>query len=104
MLSGSEVPFPRILGFFSSVSVKDSQNVLRLQRVITPRHSIGFQCNLVYEQTICVLVVALKNLTCSFRFCTILAFLKNGNLQITRLVLGCKSKELELGYFIKYRN
>ena len=31
--------------------VKDFQAVLRLQRVITPRHSIGFQCNLIHEQT-----------------------------------------------------
>ena len=43
---------PRLfLEYFSSVSVKDFENVLRLQRVITLRHSIGFQCNLVHEQT-----------------------------------------------------
>ena len=34
------------------MSVKDFQNVPRLQRVITLRHSTGFQCNLVHEQTI----------------------------------------------------
>ena len=35
---------------FSSVSVKDFENVLRLQRVITLRHSIGFQYNLVHKK------------------------------------------------------
>ena len=64
-------------GTFSFVSVKDFQNVLRLQRVITLRHSIGFQCNLVQKQT------TLSPTSCSqkiydefFRLCTILAFLK----------------------------
>ena len=51
MLSDSEVRCPGFSGMFSSVSVKDFQNVLRLQRVITLRHSIGFQCNLVHKQT-----------------------------------------------------
>ena len=36
---------------FSSVSVKDFQNVFRLQGVINLRHSISFQCNLVHKQT-----------------------------------------------------
>ena len=53
MLSDSEVRCPCFssLKFFSSMSVKDFQNVLRLPRVITIRHSIGFQCNLVHKQT-----------------------------------------------------
>ena len=42
--------------------------------------------------------------SCSFRCYTVLAFLKNGNLQITRRVLGCKSGEFGFGYFIKHRN
>ena len=43
---------PRLfLELFSSVSVKDFQNVLKLQQVMTLRHSIGFQCNLVHEQS-----------------------------------------------------
>ena len=33
------------------MSVTDFQNVLRLQRVITLRHSTGFQCILVHKQT-----------------------------------------------------
>ena len=33
------------------MSVKGFQNVLTLQQVITPRHSKGFQCNFVHEQT-----------------------------------------------------
>ena len=37
--------------YFSSLSVKDFQNVLRIQRVITLMHSTGFQCNLAREQT-----------------------------------------------------
>ena len=36
---------------FSSVSITDFQNVLRLQRVITLRHSIGFRRNLVHKHT-----------------------------------------------------
>ena len=39
------------LEVFSSVSVKDFENDLRLQQVIALRHSIAFQCNLVQEQT-----------------------------------------------------
>ena len=43
---------PRVfLEFFPSVSVKAFQNVIILQRVVTLRHFIGFQCNLVDEQT-----------------------------------------------------
>ena len=49
MLSDSEVRCPGFFLIFSSL--KDFQNVLRLQQVITLRHSIGFQCNLVHEQT-----------------------------------------------------
>ena len=37
---------------FSSVSVIDSHNVLRLQQVIALRHSMTFQRNLVHKQTI----------------------------------------------------
>ena len=51
MLSDSEVRCRLFLGCFSSVSVKDFQNVPRLQRVIALRHSIGLQCNLVHKQT-----------------------------------------------------
>ena len=36
---------------FPFVSVKYIQNVLRFQQVITLRHSMGFQVNLVHEQT-----------------------------------------------------
>ena len=32
------------------MSVRDFQNVLRLQRVVTLRQSIGFQSNLVHKQ------------------------------------------------------
>ena len=39
------------LEYLSSASVKDFQNVLRLQRVITLRHSVGSLCNLVHKQT-----------------------------------------------------
>ena len=39
------------LEFSSSFSVTNFQNVLGLQRVITLRHSIFFQCNWVHEQT-----------------------------------------------------
>ena len=39
------------LEFFSSVAVKDFQNVHRLQRVITLGNSTRFQCNLVHKQT-----------------------------------------------------
>ena len=43
---------PRLfLEYFSAVSVKDFRNILRLGGVITLRHSIDFQCNLVHEQT-----------------------------------------------------
>ena len=45
MLSDSEVRCPGFfLISFPSVSVRDFQNILRLQRVVTLRHSIGFQC------------------------------------------------------------
>ena len=55
--------------------------------------------------SLCLLLVALKKyMTCPFRFCTILAFLKNGILQITRGVSGCKSGKLGFGYIIKHRN
>ena len=48
------------------------------QRVITLRHSIGFECNLVHEQTtLSPISCSKKNVTRSSRFCTILAFLKN---------------------------
>ena len=50
MLSDSEVQCPGSFLNFSSVSVTDFQIFLRLQRVITLRHSIAFQCNLVHEQ------------------------------------------------------
>ena len=96
---------PRLfLELFSSVSVEDFQNVVRLQRVITLRHSVGFQCNLVHEQT------TLSPASCSqkiydlfLRFCTVLAFLENGIFQITRRVLGCKSGEFGFVYLIKHR-
>ena len=52
MLSDSQSTIPRLfVELFSSVSVEDFQNVLRLSRVITLRRSIGFQCNLIHEQT-----------------------------------------------------
>ena len=90
-----------------SESVKDFQNVLRLQRLITLGHSIGFQCNLVHDTNrshVLVLVALNKCMTCSFRFYTILVFIKNGSLQITRRVLGCKSREFGFGYLINHRN
>ena len=50
MLSDSEVRCPGFfLKFFSSVSVTDFHNVLRLQQVTALRHFIAFQCNLVHE-------------------------------------------------------
>ena len=97
--------YDAFLEYFSSVSVKDFENVLRLQRVITLRHSIGFQCNLVHEQA------TLSSIRCSQKiydlFLSFLhnySFLKNGILQITRRVLGCKSEEFGLGYLIKHKN
>ena len=67
------------LEFFSSVSVKDFQNVLRLQRVITLRHTIGFQCNLVHEQTTLSPTSCSQNLYDLFlSFLHNFAFLKNG--------------------------
>ena len=50
MFSDSEVQCPGFFFNFSSVSVKDFQNVLRLQRVITLRHSVDFLCTLVHKQ------------------------------------------------------
>ena len=59
------------------MSVRDFRNVLRRQRLITQRHSICFQCNLVREQTtLSPSSCPKKYMTCPFRFCTILAFLK----------------------------
>ena len=55
-MSDSEVRCP---GYFLNIFplcqyVEDFENVLRLHRVITSRHSMGFQCNLVHEQaTLC---------------------------------------------------
>ena len=51
MLSDREARCPDFFEFFPSVSVEDFQILLRLQRVITLRPSIRFQCNLVHEQT-----------------------------------------------------
>ena len=51
MLSDREERCPSFSGSFSSVSVTDFYNVLRLQQVIALRHSVAFQCNLVHEQT-----------------------------------------------------
>ena len=69
---------------FFPVSAKNFQNVLILQQVIIPRHSIGFQCNLVHEQT------TLSSTSCSQQICNLFhSFLhksglsKNGILQIT---------------------
>ena len=106
MLSDSKVRCPPpFSGTFSFVLVKDFQNVLRLQRVITLRHSIGFQCNLVQKQT------TLSPTSCSQKiydeflsFVHNFGFSENGILQITQRVLGCKSGEFGFGYFIKHRN
>ena len=60
------------LNFFPSASVKDFRNVLRLPRVITRRHSIGFQCNLVQEQA------TLSPISCSEKiYDSFLLFLHN---------------------------
>ena len=65
--------------------------------MITLRYSVDFQCNLVHEQSLCLLLVALnKYMTCFFRFSTILAFLKNGILQITRLYWAVNLESLGL--------
>ena len=50
--------------FFNSIylSVKKFQNVIRLQRVITLRHFICFQCNLLQEPQLCLLLVAIKSI------------------------------------------
>ena len=54
------------------MSVKDFRNVLRLLRVITLRHSIDFQCNMVHEQT------TLSPTSCSQKICdSFLSFLHN---------------------------
>ena len=93
------------LEFFSSVSVEDCQNVLRLQRVITLRHSIGFQCNLVREQTTLSPTSCPKKIYhLSFLFLHNFGFSKNGILQNTRRVLDCKSGEFGFAYLIKHRN
>ena len=63
MLSDSEVRCPSFFLIFSSVSVKDFQNVLILQRVITLKNSSGFQCNLVHKQT------TLSPTSCSKNIC-----------------------------------
>ena len=64
-------------------------------------------CNLVPEQT------TLSPTTCSscpkiyelfLSFLHSFGFLKNGILQITRRVLGCKSGESGFGYLIKHKN
>ena len=61
MLSDTEVRCPGFfLNFFSFMSVADFHNGFRLQRVITLRHSVGLQCNLVHEQT------TLSPTSCSF--------------------------------------
>ena len=87
------------------MSVKDFENVLRLQRVKTRRHSISFQCNLVQEQT------TLLSTSCSQKiyemflsFSHNYGFPKNDILQITRRAMGCKSVESGFGYLIKHRN
>ena len=89
------MPHAAFLEHFSSVSVKDFQNILRLQRVITLRHSIGSQCNLVYEQT------TLSPTSCSQK---IYDLFLDGILQITQQVLGCNSGESGFGYLIRHRN
>ena len=77
VLSDSEVQCPGFFLNFFPVSVTDFQNVLRPQWVTTLRHSIGFQCNLVHEQTTFFPIsCSLKIYDLFLSFCTILAFLK----------------------------
>ena len=77
MLSDSEERCPSFFLIFPSVPVKDFQNVLRFQRVITLRHSVGFQCHLVHGQTtLSPTSCSQIYMTRSFSFCTILVFLK----------------------------
>ena len=93
------------LEFFSSVSVNDVQKVLTLKQVTTLRHSIGFQGNLVYEQTILSPTSCSKKISDLFlSFLHNFGFSKNGILQVTRRVLGCKSEKFRFGYLIKHRN
>ena len=72
MLSDREVRCPSFSESFFSVSVTDFYNVLRLQQVIALRHSIAFQCNLVYEQ------ITLSPTSCSQKIYDLfLSFLHN---------------------------
>ena len=84
------------------MSVEDFQNVLRLQRVIILRYSIGFQCNLVHKQ------ITLSPTRCSKKiydlflsFLHNFGFSENSILQIIRRVLDCKSGEF--GVWILYQ-
>ena len=81
---------PRLfLECFTSVSVKDFQNVLRLQRVITLRHSIGFQCNLVQDK------ITLSSTSCSQKiYDLLLSFLHNYG--FSKRMAFCK---LHVGYW-----
>ena len=54
--------------------LKDFRNVLRFLRMITLRYSIGFQCNLLHEETTLSPTCFSKKMACFFRFGTILAF------------------------------
>ena len=72
--------------------------------MITLRHSIGFQCNLVQEEA------TLSPTSCSKKIYDLfLSFLhnfglpKNGILQIRRRVLGCKSGQFGFGNLVKHR-
>ena len=89
---------------FSVSHLKDFQNVLRLQRLITVGHSIGFQLNLADEQTTLSPTGCSQNVyDLCLSFLHNLAFLKNGILQIIQQGLGCKSGELGFGYLIKQK-
>ena len=94
---------PRLsLEVFSSVSIRDFHNVLRLQQVIALKHSIAFQ---VHDET------TLSPTSCSQKiydlflsFLHNFGFSKNDILQITRRVLDCKSGQFAFGYRIQHRN
>ena len=106
MLSDSEVRCP---GFFLNCyplcQLKDFQDVIRLQLVITPRHLQSFSVIWYTNRPLCLLLVAFKKIYDLFlSFLDNFRLSKNGILQITRRVLGCKSGEFGFGYLTKHRN
>ena len=95
----------RCLGFFLiffSLSVKDFQNVLRLQQVITLGHSIAFQCNLVNEHiTLSLTSCSQKIYDSFFSFLHSFGFSEKWNFADYKT---SKSGGFGFKYLIKHRN